>query len=62
MRWCKKKGLTSCPPCRLEGRGKTNSEEVEVGNGVTADKAIRQALTLGSTGSAIAACTSTTEC
>lgn len=47
LRWCKKKGLTSCPPCRLERRGKTNSKEVVVGNDVTADKAIRQALTLG---------------
>ena len=47
LRWQEKTGLTSCPPRRLERRGKTNSEEVQVGIDVTADKTIRQTLPLG---------------
>ena len=39
-------GMTM-PTVPSGGKGKTNGEEVEVGNDVTADKAIRQALTLG---------------
>lgn len=42
-----KGGANQLPTAPADGKGKMNGEKVEVGNDVTADKAIRQALTVG---------------